>query len=151
MAEGAERIVDGVDRLAAAWVVRAVMRIVDAWGRLTPDARTATIAAARDAGEVARTRVVRELREFFAVDVAEQRTTPLAIVRTLRTDATEVLRAAGIPEVERDEFDTRAFPDDIYGIVPLSIAELGDDELGGALLAWGLGKSGVLRDGKNNG
>jgi hypothetical protein len=38
----------------------------------------------------------------------------------------------------------------MYGIVPLSIAELGDDELGGALLAWGLGKTGVLREGKNN-
>jgi hypothetical protein len=150
MAEGAERIVDGVDRLAAAWVVGAVTRIVDAWGRLTPEVRAATIDAARVAGEAARTRVVDELRALFALDVADQRTTPLAVVRTLQREATDVLRAADIPAVERDEFDSRAFPDDMYGIVPLSIAELGDDELGGALLAWGLGKTGVLREGKNN-
>ena len=150
MAEGAERIVDGVDRLAAAWVVAAVTRIVDAWGRLTPEVRAATIDAARVAGEAARTRVVEELRALVALDVADQRTTPLAVVRTLQREATDVLRAADIPAVERDEFDSRAFPDDMYGIVPLGIGELGDDELGGALLAWGLGKTGVLREGKNN-
>jgi hypothetical protein len=151
MAEGAERIVAGVDRLAVAWVVGAVTRIVDAWGRLDGDARAATLEAAQAAGDAARARVLGELRTFFALDVDKQRTTPLAIVRTLRREPTATLRDAGIPEVERDEFDTRAFPDDVYGIVPLAIAELGDDELGGALLAWGLGKAAVLREGKNNG
>ena len=56
-----------------------------------------------------------------------------------------MLRAAGVPEVVRDPFETRAFPDDVYGIVLKTPAELGDDELGGALLAWGLGKAKVLR------
>ena len=151
MDEGAARIVEGIDRLAVAWVVRAVTRIVDAWGRLDERTHQATIAEARVAGEEARARVVEELREFFALDVAEQRTTPLAIVRTLRSEPTEVLLRAGIPEVERDPYDSRSFPDDIYGLVPLSIADLGDDELGGALLAWGLGKSRVLRERKNLG
>jgi hypothetical protein len=54
-----------------------------------------------------------------------------------------------VPEVERDSFDTRAFPDDVYGIVPKSIVELGDEDLGGALLAWGMGKARTLRDPKN--
>ena len=54
-----------------------------------------------------------------------------------------MLRAAGVPEVVRDPFETRAFPDDVYGIVLKTPAELGDDELGGALLAWGLGKAKV--------
>ena len=48
-----------------------------------------------------------------------------------------MLRAAGVPEVVRDPFETRAFPDDVYGIVLKTPAELGDDELGGALLALG--------------
>ena len=39
----------------------------------------------------------------------------------------------------------RAFPDDPYGIVLKNPTELGDDQLGGALLAWGLGKAKVLR------
>ena len=56
-----------------------------------------------------------------------------------------MLHAAGIPEVVRDPFEIRAFPDDEYGIVLKTPAELGDDELGGALLAWGMGKAKVLR------
>jgi hypothetical protein len=56
-----------------------------------------------------------------------------------------VLQAAGVPEVVRDQYESRAFPDDVYGIVLHTPAELGDDDLGGALLAWGLGKAKVLR------
>ena len=145
MAEAAAAIVGGVERLGAAWVVGAVTRIVDAWGRLDDGARAAAVERARDAGTRAATRVAAELRALFALDPAAQRATPLEIVRTLRVEATAVLVAAGVPPVERDAFDTRAFPDDVYGIVPRSLADLGDDELGGALLAWGLGKSKVLR------
>jgi hypothetical protein len=67
------------------------------------------------------------------------------VIRSLRREAAEVLVAAGVPEVVRDPFEERSFPDDIYGIVLNTPAELGDDELGGALLAWGLGKAKVLR------
>lgn len=145
MEEGAARLVDGVERLGAAWVVAAVTAIVDAWGRLDPAVRTNTLAAAQVAGIAAAARVADELRSFFATDVSEQRTTPLEIIKSLRTEATAVLRDAGIPEVERDEFEARAFPDDMYGIVLKSPVELGDEELGGALLAWGMGKAKTLR------
>jgi hypothetical protein len=149
MQEGAARILEGVEEHAAAWVVRAVTFILDAWGRLDTAAYVAAIAHARDAGTEAAQRVGTELRAFFATDVDEQRTTPLAIVRSLRVEATNVLQAAGVPPVERDAYDERAFPDDIYGIVPKDLAELDDQDLGAALIAWGLGKSGVLRDRKN--
>ncbi len=138
-------LVDGVERLGAAWVVRAVTLIVDAYGRLDPFTSEQALAAARAAGPEAAARVASELRALFALDPSDQRATPLEIIRSLRREATTVLEAAGIPPVERDEFDSRAFPDDIYGIVPKSVAELGDEELGGALLAWGLGKTRVLR------
>ena len=82
---------------------------------------------------------------MFALDPAAQRVTPLEIIRSLRREAAAVLREAGVPEVVRDPFETRAFPDDVYGIVLKSPTELGEDELGGALLAWGLGKAKVLR------
>ena len=90
-------------------------------------------------------RTVAELRDLFATDVARQRTTPLAIVRSLRGEATGVLAAAGIPPVERDPFDTRSFPDDVYALVPQSLADLGDDDLAPMLMVWGIGKSKVLR------
>ncbi len=89
--------------------------------------------------------MVGELQDLFALDPSAQRATPLEIIRSLRREATAVLAAAGVPDVVRDEFETRAFPDDVYGIVVKSPAELGDDELGGALLAWGMGKAKVLR------
>lgn len=149
MAEGARALVDGVERLGAAWVVGAVTGIVDAWGRLDDATRTETLARAQVAGRQAATRVSAELQALFALDPAAQRATPLQIVRSLRWEATEVLAAAGIPPVERDEYEERAFPDDVYAIVPKSAADLGDDDLGGALLAWGIGKARVLRDRQN--
>ena len=146
MAEGRRASIDGVARLGAAWVVRAVTGLVDAWGRL--DAPAARPRRSRPPPRPAPRRAARvetELRALFALDPAAQRATPLEIIRSLRREASEVLRAAGVPEVVRDPFETRAFPDDVYGIVIKTPAELGDDELGGALLAWGLGKAKVLR------
>ena len=145
MAEGAERLTAGVAALGPAWVVTAVTGLVDAWGRLDDAGRTDAIAAATAAGAVAGDRVGSELRSLFALDPAAQRATPLEIIRSLQREASAVLRAAGVPEVERDPFETRAFPDDVYGIVLKTPGELGDDELGGALLAWGIGKAKVLR------
>jgi hypothetical protein len=145
MEEASVAIVDGVERLAAQWVVSAVTHILDAWGRLDAAERATALDQARVAGALGAARTVAELREFFATDVVGQRTTPLAIVRTLRRDATSVLAAAGVPPVERDAFDTRAFPDDVYALVPHSLADLGDDDLAPMLMVWGIGKSKVLR------
>ena len=145
MAQASDAIIAGVERLAGEWVVGAVTRIVDAWGGLPAPARASTIEEARAIAGTASARVVGELREFFATDPARQRTTPLAIVRTLRYEPTTVLAHAGIPGVERDEFDTRAFPDDVYGLVPQSLADLGDDDLAPMLMVWGVGKAKVLR------
>ncbi len=145
MADGATRLLDGVVRLGPAWVVRIVTNLVDAWGGLDAPARAGAVAAATRAGGTATARVEQELRGLFALDPAAQRATPLEIIRSLRREAAEVLAAAGIPEVVRDPFETRAFPDDVYGIVLRSPVELGDDELGGALLGWGMGKAKVLR------
>src|SRR6185437_13584127 len=114
MGEGATALVAGVARLGGAWVVRAVMGLVDAWGRLGAAARADAATAAAAAGEQAAARVQAELRALFELDPAAQRATPLEIIRSLRREAGEVLRAAGVPEVERDPFETRAFPDDVY-------------------------------------
>ena len=151
MAQGAARLIRGVEELGADWVVAAVTRIIDLWGRLDASTRAAAITSARVAGDEAAARVAAELRVLFALDVGAQRTTPLEILRSLRREATAVLVAADVPPIVRDAYEVRAFPDDLYGIVLKSPADLARDEtsqaeLGGALLAWGLGKAKILRE-----
>jgi hypothetical protein len=126
-------------------VVGAVTRLVDTWGRLGEPERAAAITEADSAAGPAVAAVVAELRELFAADPAQQRTTPLQIVRGLVATPTAVLRAAGVPGVVRDAFEERAFPDDEYDLVPRTLGDLGDPELGPLLLAWGLAKASVLR------
>jgi hypothetical protein len=147
MAEASARIIEAVERLGARWVVRVVESVLDAWGQLDAIARETALEHARAAGIQAAARATAELRALFARDPADQRTTPLEVVRTLRAEATEILRRAGVPEVARDVFEVRSFPDDIYGIVPRSLGDLDptDEELAPTLLAWGVGKSIVLR------
>ena len=84
-------------------------------------------------------------RALFAVDPVDHRATPLEIVRSLRREPTQLLARSGVPPVPRDQYETRSFPDDVYGIVPRSLADLGDEELGHQMLAWGIGKTTVLR------
>jgi len=138
-------IVAGVERSGPAWVVASVTRVVDAWGRLDAEQRAATIAAALDASGPATADVVERLRVLFTRDPAEQRTTPLQIVRGMVAAPTAVLRDAGVPGVVRDAFEERAFPDDDYDLVPRTLGDLGDPDLGPLLLAWGLAKAAVLR------
>jgi hypothetical protein len=122
--------------------------IADAWGRLDAEARAKLDADAITAGDAAGARVVASLRDLFATPPAEQRSTPLEIVRSATREVTEVLASAGIPPVERDEFAERAFPDDHYDVTPATLADLGDEDLGPLQLAWGLAKAKVLRAGR---
>jgi hypothetical protein len=122
-----------------------VTRLLDAWGRLDSAARAAAIATAEAGAGPAVATVAAALRDLFAADPAEQRTTPLQIVRGLVATPTAVLRAAGVPGVVRDAFEERAFPDDEYDLVPRTLGDLGDPDLGPLLLAWGLAKAAVLR------
>ena len=81
----------------------------------------------------------------FAADPAAQGATPLEIVRSAYREPTAVLEAAGVPPVERDGFDERAWPDDRYGLVPRTLGDLGDPDLAPLMLAWGMAKAAVLR------
>ena len=129
--------------------MRRVRFIVEAWGRLDDDERAATDAAAVRAGDDAASRVGEELRALFALDPDDQRATPMEIVRSATREPTEVLRAAGIPPIERDEFHERAWPGDDYGLVPDRLADLlepgVEDEIGPMLLAWGMARAQVHR------
>jgi len=138
-------IVAGVERCLPDWCVHQVERILDAWGRLDSDARRHAAQEARAAGAAASTRVVADLRTLLATDPAVQSATPLEVVRTAYREPTAVLAKAEVPPVVRDRFDERAWPDDVYGLVPRSVGDLGDEELGSLLLAWGLAKAALVR------
>jgi len=143
-----DAIVAGVERELPGWVIRAVARILDAWGELGGLDDATRARADRDAqvaGTAACARVVAELQALFALDPAEQRATPLQVVRTAHHEPTALLASLGVPHVVRDEFDERSFPDDVYGLVPHTLGDLGDPDLGPLHLAWGMAKTRVLQ------
>jgi hypothetical protein len=143
--QASDAIVVGVERELSGWVERSVTRILEAWGRCTPDDRARAEREAADAGRATTTRVVGELRDLLARDPEEQRSTPLEIVRRAYREPTAVLARAGIPPVERDEFAERAWPDDTYGLVVHGLGDLGDMDLAPLQMAWGMAKAKVLR------
>ena len=145
LAQASTAIVEGVERELPGWVGRQVAFILDAWGRLDPVARADADRAAGDAGRDATARVVARLHELFSTDAAAQTATPLEIVRSAYREPTVVLESAGIPAVERDAFDERAWPDDRYGLVPRTLGDLGDPDFAPLALAWGMAKAAVLR------
>ena len=146
LSDAGDAIVAGVQAALPGWVEGRVAFIANAWGRLDPVTRAALDARASAAGVVAAQRVANELRTFFATPVTEQRTTPLEIVRATTSDVSALLSDVGIPPVERDAFDERAFPDDLYGVTPASLSDLGDESLGPWQLAWGLAKARLLQE-----
>jgi hypothetical protein len=136
--------VAGVRRRLPEYLLSRAGRVADAWG-LTGEARADTEDALRAATTAATARVTAELEALLALDPADQRATPLEIVRNGVREPTAVLRSAGVGAVARDDFDERHEPDDVYDLAPRAVGDLGDPELGPRLLAWGLAKSRVLR------
>ena len=94
-----------------------------------------------DAVAAATRRVGADLATLIATAPAEQRATPLEVVRTAVREPTAVLAAAGVPPVARDEFEERSFPNDRYRLTPRTFADLGDDTLGPLHLVWGVAKA----------
>jgi hypothetical protein len=97
-------------------------------------------AAAAEAGRRAATEVAREVRDLLALDIDDQRTTPLSLLRRAVRYPTEVLRAAGVPPVVRDEHQERLFPEDDYDLAPANFADVSPD-LADVGLAWGAAKA----------
>jgi hypothetical protein len=147
--ETAAAIVAGVEACVPRWVQAQVSRLLDAWGRVTPDARAHAQEQAASAGETAARRVTGALRELFAIEPERQQATPLEIVRSVYLEPTQVLATAGVPPVARDEFEERSWPDDVYGLVPRTLGDLGDPDLAPLHLAWGMAKATVIRARRN--
>ena len=115
-------------------------RIAEAWRPgLAAELAVEASAAGRRAGEEVGPRV----RALLLADVDHQATGPLAVLRQAVRFPTEVLADAGVGAVVRDEFEERAFPDDVYGLAPASFADL-DPALHELGLVWGAAKAHVV-------
>jgi len=134
----ASALADGIERALPGWVEGSVARLVEAWTGAPPDESVRTAAAA--AGQRAPLELGGQVRALLAADIDAQRTTPLAIVRTAVDYPAEVLRAAGVPPVERDDFAEHSFPDDDYDLTPAALADL-DPALADLGLRWGAAKA----------
>lgn len=147
--EASAALVEGVGRALPRWAARSADGLLAAWGGpagggLDDDRRRAVVDEARAAGEVAARRVAAELAALLALDPAEQRATPLEVIRTAVVEPTAVLAAAGLPDVVRDAFDERSWPEDRFGLVPRTLRDL-DPDLAAVHFAWGVAKAAVLR------
>jgi hypothetical protein len=131
---------DGVRASLPGWVERSVERVHVAQLQRRPPAEVR--AAATEAGHAAAADVGARVHALLALDIDEQRSNPLALIRQAVPYPTEVLRVAGVPPVARDEFAARQFPDDVYDLAPTSFAEV-DPELHEPGLVWGAAKAHV--------
>ena len=137
LAAAGTALADAIEATVPAWVERSVRDLLVAFaGRADQD----VVASARSAGEQAAAEVGPELRRLLAEDVDRQWANPLALVRRAVSYPTAVLRAAGVPEVVREEYDEAHFPDDVYGLTPRTFTDL-DPSLQEVSLVWGAAKA----------
>lgn len=101
------------------------------------DAVVDAVATAQSAIE---TDVVEPLRALLALDLDDQRSNPLAVLRGLAPIGTTVLDAAGALPADRDRDAVRLHPDDRYDLVPGSFADV-DPALHEPGLRWGAAKA----------
>lgn len=139
-AEASTRLLATLDPLIVPWVERCVASRLgqgpDNW-----DAETAQAVDA--AGRAAHEMVMPRLTELLARDAADQASNPLTVLREAVCHPTAVLEAREVPEVRRDEFDRRAFPDDRYALSPAGFRDI-DESLHEVGLLWGAAKAHLI-------
>ena len=135
----AEELVRVLGQVLPGWVVRSVRTRLEASGRPVDQAAPA---AADDAAERTVHDVLPKVRALVLTDPDEQLTNPLSLLRAATGHATAALRRLGVPEVERDEFAARQFPDDVYDLSPAAFSDL-DPALHEPGIAWGAAKAHV--------
>ena len=137
--EHAAALADAVETALPGWVQRCVRaRAADAG--IDVDARPALAGATAEAARRARDEVGAAVRALLGEDLDAQRTTPLALLRGAVSYPTEVLRAAGVPPVARDDFARDRFPGDPYDLTPATWADV-DGSLVEPGIAWGAAKA----------
>lgn len=141
LARHADALAEAIREALPRWVDRCV---ADGLARAGRQQDEAVEAAAREAGERCALEVGAAVAVLLATDVDEQANTPLALLRSAVRYPTEVLAAAGVPPVDRDDFARSAFPDDPYDLTPASFGDV-DPSLVELGIAWGAAKAHVHR------
>jgi hypothetical protein len=137
LAAAGEALAEAIEAAVPSWVERRVRDLLVAYaGR----ADAVAVERARAAGRRAAAELGPELRRLLGMDVDRQRANPLALVRRAVSYPTEVLAAAGVPPVVRDDYDEAHFPDDVYGLTPWTFTDL-DPSLRDVALVWGAAKA----------
>ncbi len=136
LAQYAAALADGVVEALPDWVAASVAR--RSGGRVPEELQEQVAEAGRAASEEVGSRV----RELLALDIDEQWTNPLTLIRTAISYPTEILQQVDAPVVARDEQARRFHPDDVYDLTPGSFADLGKTvhDLG---ISWGAAKAHV--------
>lgn len=133
----ADDLADAVEAALGPWVERSVARIAGAW---SPGAAADLAGTAQAAGVQATEEIGGRVRALLALDVDAQPTGPLEVVRGAVRYPTEVLAAAGVPPVVRDEFAEASFPEDRYDLVPGGFRDL-DESVHEPGIRWGAAKA----------
>lgn len=142
MDDYSRQLVDAVDAVVVDWVSRIVRSVCDAQGIPLDESSDVLVARAADD---ARSEVRTRLTALLELDVDQQRSNPLDVLRRSVGHATSVLRELGARPVERDEFAQRVFPDDVYDLSPASFAQV-DERLTEPGIIWGAWKAKTVLD-----
>lgn len=128
-------------------LLEAVVRVYPAWlrGRMTQISGGAqgAVEATERAVAAASAWLHDALATLLATDPDEQRSNPLQVIRSASRFANAELAVLGVDAPERDEFDTRAMPDDTYALGPLAWIDLGQD-VHEAGIEWGAWKAATV-------
>ncbi len=133
MRDYAAALAEAVEEALPGWVQRSVLRRLAA---PTPEVSEATL----QAGRRARQEVGADLRRLLSLDIDEQWTNPMALLRAAVRYPTEVLREAGVAPVEREDFNRDRFPDDDYDLTPATWSDI-DPSLVDPGITWGAAKA----------
>ncbi len=127
-------LADAVVVALPSWVTAAVL------SRVEPSSREQIADRVELAGANAATDIGSQLRHLLALDVDEQWTNPLTLIRTAANYANDVLRDLAVPPPSRDADARRLHPEDTYDLTPGAFGDLGPEvhELG---LIWGAAKA----------
>jgi hypothetical protein len=130
-------LADRVEAVVPAWIEGLVVQRVQQWrGEVPPDVAVQASRAGEDAGREVGPRI----RALLGADIDEQAVNPLQLLRSATRHAHAVLDRLGVPEVARDEFAVRSFPDDRYDLVPATWSDV-DESLHEPGITWGAAKA----------
>lgn len=136
LASYATALTDEIERALPGWVSAAVAARTG--GTVPAELADQVAQAGQDAVE----EVGGQIRSLLELDIDDQWTNPLTLIRTAIKYPNQILRDACVPTITRDAQAKRFHPDDVYGLIPSSFADLGPtaNDLG---LSWGAAKAHV--------